>query len=92
MHFKKLRKYWKLYRSSIITRTAGGTNTNTVLIKWKYRKKKVSHYFATYIHYWRDSINFALKSVGLNIVTYVFDYVIQVAPLGRETVNMIIYM
>ena len=32
------------------------------------------------------------KSLGLNIVIYVFDNVIQVAMLGWETVNIVMYI
>ena len=80
MNFKKLREFWKWHRSSIITRTAGGTNKNTVLSKWEW-----NFFVATYIE-------FAKKSLGSNIVTYVFDNVIKVILLGQETANKVKYI
>ena len=43
------------------------------------------NFFATYI-------DFAKKSLGLNIVTYVFDNVIKVVLSGQETVNKVKYI
>ena len=65
---------------SSITRTAGKSSGNI---------KKVSYYFETYMPSFRDLHTFYLKPLGLNIITYGLDNIIQVALFGWESVNMV---
>ena len=56
------------------------------------REKRVTYYFATHIHALRYLHRFCYKSLGFNIDTYVFNNVMQVAPLGWKTVSIVMYI
>ena len=74
----------------IITRTAGGTRKthfNELVIE----KKGVSYNFLSYIHSLCELNTFSQKSLRLNNVTFVIYNVIQVALLGWETDNIVMY-
>ena len=46
----------------------------------------------SYIHSLRELHTFYQKYLGLNNVTFVFHSVIQVAPIGRQSVKIVMYI
>ena len=89
MHCKKLVNSWHLDGLFIITGTAGGTSKH---IGNELELKKLGlHIFCDLLTFFVWVTYFSHKTLGLNNVTYVFHNVVQVALLGRYTVNIVMY-